>query len=84
MRDGSSLPPNQPSFDELAAFARSVIAGHEPHSGAQIQLLTLAEGYLRLYEKPLNAVEPQPPIKPKPIPLSRERGNNPYPEERPL
>lgn len=73
-----STPP--PTFDELAAFARSVIASHEPHSGAQIQLLTLAEGYLRLYERPHHVVEP---LKPKPIPLSRERGNDPYKEDPP-
>lgn len=61
MRDGTAPKPEPPSFDELAAFARSVIAGHEPHTGAQIQLLALCEGYLRLHEK-------LSPPKPRPIP----------------
>ena len=51
MRDGSQPRPEPPSDAEMAAFARSILAGKEHHVGAQAQLRTLAEWGLRLYER---------------------------------
>lgn len=75
MRDGSSLPPDPVPFEDGVALARRILAGKELHTGAQIQVLTLAKLAIALWED-------RQAQKPKPIPLSRERGNDPYPEDR--
>lgn len=51
MRDGAASKPEPPSFEEIAALARRILAGEELHYGAQIQLLIVSEGFLRLYEQ---------------------------------